>query len=415
MKNFNKIVTVCLITIMVLLTGCSTQNTSEESKSINGESKGFEETLALAKGKTVDFYAWGGSAAINKWLDDVVAKSLKEKYGITLNRVPMNIDEVLNKLSNEKQGGMSKGNIDVVWINGENFYTAKNNRLLYGPITDKIENYAKYIDTQGIEANYDFGNAIEGMQVPYGKAQLVFITDTSKVKDFPVNTDKLLNLAKENKGMLTYPAPPDFTGSAFIRNIIYDIIGFDALNNAEADKEELYNVIKPALDYLNELEKYLWQEGKTYPKEVSTLDKMYQDGQILMTMSYTPMYAAQKIAAKEFPVTSDTFVFEKGNIGNTHYLAIPFNAPDKDAALVFINHIISVEMQISKYDVRNWGDLPVFDINKLSEEQKKALNEIDNGVGILTTEELLSKRKPEIDAKKIPIIEELWYEEVLKK
>ncbi|MEG0775670.1 ABC transporter substrate-binding protein [Clostridium sp.] len=408
MKKLKKIIVVLLSFVMIFISGCSAKNTT------SSEPNNFDEALASAKGKTVTFYGWGGDPATNKWLDEVVGKSLKEKYDINLKRVPMNIDEILNKLSNEKQANSKSGDIDVVWINGENFYTAKNNKLLYGPITDKITNFTKYIDTQGQEANYDFGNKIDGMEVPYGKAQLVFIGDTAKVKDLPTSTEKLLAFAKENKGKFTYPAPPDFTGSAFVRNVIYDIVGYDAIYNAKADKEEIYKVIKPAFDYLNELEKYLWEEGRTYPKDNGTVDKMYMDGQSLITMSYTPLYAAQKISSKEFTETSQTFVFDKGNIGNTHYMAVPFNAPNKDAALVLINHIISSEMQTTKYDVKNWGDLPVFDVNKLSSEEKAALNNIDNGKGILTPEELFSKRKPEIQAEKVAIIEKLWEEKVLK-
>lgn len=410
MRKLKQILVVLLSLMMIFVSACGNKNTANS----NGDPKNFDEALASAKGKTVNFYGWGGDPAINKWLDEVVAKSLKEKYDITLNRVSMNIDEILNKLSNEKQAGSTKGDIDVVWINGENFYTAKKNQLLYGPITDKITNYNKYLNTEDLEVNYDFGNKIEGMEVPYGKAQLVFVSDSAKVKDFPTSTEKLLEFAKANKGKITYPAPPDFTGSAFVRNVIYDIVGFDAINNAKADKEEIYKVIKPAFDYLNELEKYLWEEGKTYPKETSVINKMYQDGQMLMTMSYTPLFAAQKIELGEFPATSQTFVFDKGNIGNTHYLAIPFNAPNKDAGLALINHIISSEMQTTKYDVKNWGDLPVFDVNKLSSEEKSTLSKVDNGKGILTPEELLSKRKPEVSAEKVTIIEKLWEEKVLK-
>jgi putative spermidine/putrescine transport system substrate-binding protein len=408
MKKLKKITVVLLSFVMIFISGCSVKNTT------SSEPKSFDEALTSAKGKTVTFYGWGGDPAVNKWIDGVLGKSLKEKYDITLKRVPMNVDEILNKLSNEKQADSKSGDIDVVWINGENFLTAKNNQLLYGPITDKIENYSKYINSEDFESNYDFGNKIDGFEVPYGKAQLVFIGDTAKVKTLPTSTEQLLALAKENKGKLTYPAPPDFVGSAFVRNIIYDIVGYEAINNAKNDKEEIYNVIKPALDYLNELEKYLWQEGKTYPKDNAALDKMYTDGQALITMNYTPMYAAQKIASKEFPETSQTFVFDKGNVGNTHYVAVPFNAPNKDAALVLINHIISAEMQITKYDMKNWGDLPVFDVNKLSSEEKTNLSKIDNGKGILTPEELLSKRKPEIQAEKVSIIEKLWEEKVLK-
>ena len=94
-------------------------------------------------------------------------------------------------------------------------------------------------------------------------------------------------------------------------------------------------------------------------------------------------------------------------------MAIPFNAPNKDAALVLINHIISPEMQIGKYDVRNWGDLPVLDVNRLSQAQRNLLDSIDNGIGILTPAELQARRVPEVQAAKIPIIDRLWQIHVL--
>lgn len=41
--------------------------------------------------------------------------------------------------------------------------------------------------------------------------------------------------------------------------------------------------------------------------------------------------------------------------------------------MVTINSILSFEMQKSKYDPKVWGDLPVFDNKKLSEEEEKEI------------------------------------------
>ena len=401
-----KLYLVLLVAVSILIGGCKPRQTSAAP----GD---FSQALAGAAGKTVTFYGWGGDQAVNQWIDTVLASSLKEKYDVTLVRVPMDIGDILSKLMGEKQAGSSSGDIDVVWINGENFYTAKTAGLLYGPITGNLENYDRYIDADGPDANFDFGLAIDGMEVPYGKAQLVFIADSAVLDRFPASTGDLLELARRNPGRLTYPAPPDFVGSAFVRNIICDIVGYEAVFNAPAEEQALYEVIKPALDYLVELKQYLWQRGETYPRENAALDRMYVDGQVFMTMNYTPLYAAQRIAAGQFPPTSQTFLFDRGNIGNTHYVAIPFNAPNKDAALVLINHIISAEMQISKYDVKNWGDLPVFDINRLSGAERSLLDNIDNGIGILSPAELQEKRIPEVQAEKVPIIDRLWYNTVV--
>ncbi|WDU83626.1 hypothetical protein [Caloramator sp. Dgby_cultured_2] len=99
--------------------------------------KSWDDILKIAKGTTVTFYGWGGDENINRWFDGVVAKELKEKYDITLERVPMLPNEYLPKLLNEKQLN-SKGTIDIVWINGENFYSAKKMDFCLAP---SLKNY----------------------------------------------------------------------------------------------------------------------------------------------------------------------------------------------------------------------------------------------------------------------------------
>ena len=71
---------------------------------------------------------------------------MKEKYDIKVKRVGMNIDDIMNKLLSEKQAKSKDGVMDVVWINGENFKTAKENNLLLGSFTEKLPNFNDYID-----------------------------------------------------------------------------------------------------------------------------------------------------------------------------------------------------------------------------------------------------------------------------
>ncbi|MCL1994331.1 MAG: ABC transporter substrate-binding protein [Spirochaetes bacterium] len=367
----------------------------------------------VAAENTVRFYGWGGSPAVNGWIDNVLAPSFYERYGLNLVRVPMDISDILNMLLAQRMGGVSSGDIDVMWINGENFYFALNANLIYGPIVDRVANYTVYLNPDDPDLHFDFGTPIGGMSVPFGRAQLVFVGDTAVLDSFPSSAAELLDLARQFPGMITYTAPPDFTGSAFVRNIIYEIVGFDAINNAPVDEAAIYEVIRPALDFLVELNPYLWQQGQTFPTSTAALRQMFVDGLILFTISYTPLHAAQGIQDGSFPDTVMTFVFDNGNIGNTHYVAIPFNAPNVEGALSLISHIISAEMQITKYDARNWGDLPVFDVERLTAQQRAMLESIDNGGGILPADVLLAHRVPEVAAAKIPIIDRLWIEHVL--
>lgn len=390
------------------LVGCS-------GKTVNQESvldKDFEQLLETARGTTVTFYGWGGGQQTNSWIDGYLSDSIKKDYDITVKRVGMNIDEILNSLLNEKQLNVEKGNIDVVWINGENFFTAKENDLLFGPFTEKLPNYNKYIDKNSPDVKYDFGYPVEGYEAPYGKAQMVMVYDSEKVDKTPVDHKELLEWAKKNPGKFTYPALPDFTGSAFVRNIICDIVGYEQFMDMKADEETVRKAIEPAIEYLKELKPYLWKEGKTYPGDAPLLDNMYADGEVWMTMTYNPNAASGKITTGEYKDSTRTFIFDKGTIGNTHFLAIPFNAPNKAGAMALINYILNVESQATKYEPETWGDLPVLDNDKLNKDEKDRFASIPLGIATLPQNILLEHRIPEMPADLVPIIEKIWMEEI---
>lgn len=405
-----KIIAILMMLIMTLsLVACE----KNSKTSANVDEMTYEQLLEEAKGSTVTFYGWGGDEDLNAWLDDVFAPEMKEKYDITMERVPMDIDQVLSQLSGEIQAGKEDGSIDMIWINGENFKSAKENNMLYGSFLEKLPNTKKYLDLNSDENKYDFGYEIEGYEAPYGKAQLVFMHDSDITSNVPKNTEELLEFAKANKGKVTYPALPDFTGSAFVRNIIYDICGYEQFQDMKADKETVKKAIQPAIDYLVKLNPYLWNEGKSFPADSTQLDNMFMDKEVVMFMSYEPYSVASKIEKGSYTDTTETFIFDKGTIGNTNYMAIAKNSGNKAGAMVAINEMISAKMQASKYDAIK--TLPVVDNSKLSDEEAEMFDKVDLGKGTLSQEELLSKRLPEMPADLVPIIEEIWLEEVVGK
>lgn len=414
MNTMKKLLASLMALAMVFALAACGNSGSTDSEELDLQSASWEEILEAAKGTTVAYYGYGGDEQINQWLDNYVAPAVKEKYDVTLTRTAMGADEYMAKMTNEKQAGTTVGDMDILWINGENFYNAKEQDMIYGPIVNKLPMYEKYYDAESKDNTLDFAYPTEGYEAPFSKAQFVFIGDTSKVSFLPNSAEQLLEFCKAYPGKFTYPEATDFTGSAFIRNIIYELVGYDKLAACSAeDVEGLKATIQPAMDYLKELAPYLWRNGETYPSDGAQLDQLFSDGEIYLTMSYNPLDAAAMIEKGTYPETAQTFVFEKGTIGNTSFLAIPTTAPNKAGAMVVIDFILDAESQLNKYDPKVAGKLPVIDNNKLTEEQKAAFAAVDLGKGTLPQDILASHMIPEVSASLVPVIEQIWRDTVL--
>lgn len=398
-------------TLLFSFNGCGQKQSGTQELDLS--SAEWDEIVEAARGTTVTFYGWGGDENRNNWLNTTVADYVKEHYDIALEVVGMDINDILSKLSGEKQAGSETGSIDMIWINGENFYSAKDNGLLYGPFTGQLPNMEAYIDLEDPETLNDFCMPIEGYEAPYAKAQMVFFNDSAVTPEAPASAEELLEFCKKYPGKVTYPALPDFTGSAFVRNIIYELCGWEQFQDMEADYDTVKAAIEPALDYLRELNPYLWNEGKTFPESSTTVDAMFADGELVMDMSYGPFSVATGIAEGTYTDTTRTFVFDNGTIGNTNYMAIAFNSPNKAGAMVVINAILSAELQLTQYE--QLRELPVVSADKLSAEEQAAFDAVDLGEGVLSQTELLEHRLPEMPASLVPVIEEIWLNEVVGK
>lgn len=403
--------------LSLTLAACSPQGSDKTlEQDDNLLTSDWQDVSDAASGQKVNIYMWGGSDNINSYLDDWVSPRLKEQYDVELNRVPMNdTQDIINQLIDEKSVGKTDGSMDIIWINGENFKTAKDNDLLWGDFSGLLPNVIKYVDTDALENINDFGEPVEGLEAPWGKAQFVFVHDENKTGTPPKSMKELAEWVEANPGQFTYPAPPDFTGSAFIRHVLYETTGgHEQYQQPIQDIDDLEARLEPMWQYLNNIEKYLWREGKTYPESLAKLDQLFASGEVSMTMSYDPALAASEVLKGRFPETTRTFVLEGGTLSNTHFLSIPFNSSSKAGAMVAINELLSPEAQTAKLSPENWGDLTALDLTKLSPEQRQAMNAVDLGKATLPLQELEKHRLPELSAEYLEVIEKGWIEHVAK-
>jgi putative spermidine/putrescine transport system substrate-binding protein len=375
----------------------------------------WEETLQVARGQTVDWYMWGGFPDTNAYVNGYVARQVAELYGIKLRQVPvMDISAVVGKILVEKQAGKVRdGEVDLMWINGENFRTMKQNRLLFGPFAHLLPNQ-NLVDWSKPSVASDFGEPVDGLESPWGSAQVVMIYDTRRTPNPPDSIGALLDWIRKHPGRFTYPAPPDFTGSVFVRHIFYYVAGDVDSWQGPFDEKRFEPVAQKTYALLRGLAPYLWREGKTYPEAPERMHQLFADGEIDFSFSYHPAKASKMISDGLFPQSVRTFVFKKGTIANTHFVAIPFNASDRQGAMVVANFLLSPGAQLKKADPRVWGDFPAIDIGRLQPEWQRRFAELPRGVATLPDEVLQSHQLPEPPAQILIRLEKGWDRHVLK-
>ncbi|WP_102959523.1 ABC transporter substrate-binding protein [Mangrovicella endophytica] len=372
----------------------------------------WTKTLTEARGQSVYFNAWGGSPAINAYLGWVAA-TVKERFGITLTHVKLDdtATAVARVLAEKTAGKTGGGSVDLVWINGENFAAMKTQGLLSQGFATSLPNW-RYVDTANPSVSTDFTVATDGQESPWGDAKLVFFSDTARtgaLASMPKSAAELLAYAKAHPGRITYPAPPDFTGTSFLKQVLSELASDRAVLQQPAVEADFAAVTAPLWAYLDALRPVSWREGRAYPQNYPAMKQLLADGELDVIFAFNPAEASSAIATGELPDTVRSFTFPAGTLGNTHFVAIPFNSDAKAAAQVVANFLLSPEAQLRKEDPRYWGDPTVLAMEKLSPEERQAFAAIDRGVATLAPD-ALGPVLPEPHPSWMERIEQEWLE-----
>jgi putative thiamine transport system substrate-binding protein len=349
----------------------------------------WPDIVAKARGQTVYFNAWGGGEQINAYIAWTAAE-LEGRYGVKLVHVKLadTADAVARVLAEKTADRTEGGSIDLIWINGENFSAMKSAGLLFGPFAESLPNY-RYVDIKGKPTvRSDFTVPVDGMESPWGMAQIVFIHDTARLKQPPRSMAALLTWAESNPGRFTYPAPPDFIGSTFLKQALYELAADPAILQQPATDENLAAAAEPLWAWLDKIHPQLWRRGESFPQNAQMQRQLLDDGEIDITLTFNPGEASSDIAQGLLPDTVRSYVLEGGTIGNTHFLAIPFNANAKEAAMVAADFLLSPEAQLRKQDPAVWGDPTVLAMDKLEPADREKFAALPLGIATLSPAEL---------------------------
>jgi putative thiamine transport system substrate-binding protein len=330
----------------------------------------WDATLKAARGQTVYFNAWAGSERINAYLQ-WAAGELQQTYGVRLEHVKISdTAEAVKRIRAEKAAGKAEGSVDMVWINGENFFNLKRDGLLFGPFAEALPSYAN-VDTVGKPTTrLDFSVPVDGMEAPWGMAQLTFYADRSRVPQPPQSAAELLAWVRANPGRFTYPKPPAFDGTTFLKQVTTELATDRKPLYLAVTPESFTRETAPLWAYLDQLHPHLWRQGKQFPANNTVMRQMLADGELHIGLSFNPNEAANQIVAKALPASVYSYQHAGGTIGNTHFLAVPFNARAREAAQVTINFMLSPAAQARKADIAVWGDPTVLAVERLPVAQR---------------------------------------------
>lgn len=359
-----------------------------------------------ARGQTVFWNAWAGSEQTNAYLQ-WVAQQVQTLHGVKLQHVKItDTADVVKRVRAEKAAGRTaaEGTVDLVWINGENFAAMKREGLLFGPYSESLPNF-KWVDVAGKPTTLnDFSVPTEGMESPWGMAQFTLFADSKRLPQLPQSMQALLALARAQPGRITHPRLPDFHGTTFIKQALVELAP-DAKALAQPVTDAAFAAQTTVLwPFLDALRPHLWRAGKQFPQNAAAVRQMMADGELLLAITFNPNEAANEIAAKRLPASVVSWQFEKGTIGNTHFVAIPYNARSKPAAQVVANFLLSPAAQARKADIAHWGDPTVLDVPRLPAAER-ALFQTGNLPGLVTKS---APTLPEPHASWVDPLEKEW-------
>lgn len=380
----------------------------------------WDAVVSQARGQTVRWYLYGGSDPINRFVDETYAPALKERYDITLERVPVaDTVDAVNQVLAEKEAGKDPGAVDLIWINGENFKSLKDADLLMEDWSEELPN-ARYVDWEDPSLNLDFGVPVDGQESPWSSAQFQFVYDTARTAeaDLPRSYAELEDWACANPGRFTYiaPGPGAFQGTRFAKGALFELSG--GADQWATFDQGLWDRWSPALwAYLDELKPCLWRDGETYPSDENALHKLFANDEVDLTITQAAVGPGSLIDEGLVPETSKAFTFDDNSIGDYNYVAIPSSAPSPAAALVLANLILDPAMQALQLDPANGFGLGFgIDATKVTDtEERSALDQAasSRGDAAAPIAELAASRASDGAAEYQDLVEQGWRREVV--
>lgn len=355
------------------------------------ETRGWADILARARSQTVYWNAWGGDERTNAFIA-WAGQETQRRFGVAVSHVRLrDTAEAVTRVVAEKQAGRNEGgSVDLIWINGPNFQAMKAQGLLFGPFVENLPNW-RFVDTAKKMSNVvDFTIPVEGLAAPWRMAQLVFIYDSARTRseDLPRSMPAMLEFARRNPGRITHPSARNFLGATFLKQALYELAPDPMVLQRTANDEAFGPATAPLWAWYDALRRALWREGREFPESGPAQRQLLNDGEIDLLVSFDPAEAALSVANRLLPTTARVHVLERGTIGNTSFVAIPYNAANREGAIVVADFLLEPATQARAQDPKHLGSFTVLDLEKLAAEDLRRFEALSADPALPTNKSL---------------------------
>ena len=353
----------------------------------------WDSVVARARGSAVIWRMWRGDPSINAFVDGWVAPRLRDQYGVTLHAVDGQGPELVNQLVVEREAGGNEGTASLVWINGETFSNLRRERLLAGPWSARLPN-AAYVDSASPIIARDFEQDPAGYESPWGRVQFALIYDTARTPAPPRSFDELAAWIRAHPGRFTYDE--GFAGTTFLTMLMYAEIGGVARLAGGFDSTRYTLARERTFAWLDALRPALWRGGATYPPDVAAMHRLFANREIDFSMSNNQNEVVTKVRQGILPSTSRALLLRDGTIANSHFLGIPWNAPNAAGAMIVANFLLSPEAQLEKQRPEVWADGTVLDIRRVTPPWRARFEALEADPRQLPRDSLEKYARPEV-------------------
>ena len=349
----------------------------------------WTDTLAEAEGQTVFWHAWGGDPRTNAFID-WVGERTEARYGVSIRHVTLSdTAEAVTRVVSERAAGRDTGgSVDLIWINGANFLSMKQQGLLHGPFVRDLPNAALVDLSPGAPATVDFTEPVEGMESPWRLAKFVFIHDASRAPEPPDSMAAMVDWAAANPGRMTHPDTANFMGATFLKQALIELAPDPLVLQAPVTDARFAETTAPLWAWYDALRPNLWRAGQSLPDTETAQHQLLNDGVVDISMAFDPAAAASLIAQGLLPESARVFVPEGGTIGNVSFVAIPYNAANRAGAMVVANELLDPQVQAHMQNIEVLGSYSVLDPARLGPDAQAAFAALPDAPALPTLDAL---------------------------